>query len=277
MVRPGDGARTAAEVVPAGPAEQRRREAAAVQEDDALLSPVEGPLQQLDRPRGEEDPAVVPGAGRLAAQVDDLDRGPAARRGAGRQDEPDEPAVPGGLLLLHGGCRRAEEKDGRLAVGPDARNRPRVVAGGFGLLVGGVVRFVDDDQAEARKGREDGRTRADDRVHLSTAGPLPGGRPFAVGETAVEERDALSEAGDDAPDEPRSERDLRHEEDPLPPERDRRLERGEVDLRLPASGHAVEKEPGLDAPRERRPDGFDGRLAARRSGRSGAVGRGGRA
>ena len=145
-------------------------------------------------------------------------------------------------------------------MGSHARDRSRVVAGSLGLLVRRVVRLVDDDQAEARKGREDGRSRSHHRVHLSTARPLPGGRPFPVGETAVEERDALSEAGDDAPDEPRRECDLRDEQNSLPAESDRRLERGKVDLRLPASRHAVEEEPGLDAPGKRRPDGFDGVL-----------------
>ena len=89
-----------------------------------------------------------------------------------------------------------------------------VVARGGVLLVAGLVLFIDDDDAQVRHRREDRRARADDHLAWPLRDLLPVAVPLGGGQAAVEDRDAL-EAGGEAADGLRRQRDLRHQHDRL--------------------------------------------------------------
>ena len=65
----------------------------------------------------------------------------------------------------------------------------RVIARRFLLLVGMLVLFIHDDEAERIDGREDGRARADDDARAALADLVPFVVAFAGGEMAVQHGD----------------------------------------------------------------------------------------
>ena len=97
----------------------------------------------------------------------------------------------------------------------------RVVARGAVLLVGGVVLLIEHDQAGIRQRAEDGGACPDHRVDGAGAGALPLVQALALGEAAVQQGHAAGEAGREAVHRLRCERDLRHQHNPLAPQRDR--------------------------------------------------------
>ena len=185
--------------------------------------------------------------------------------------------------MLTGGMRRpstrrgssrrgsSSQVSGRGVAVPATRTAPRsrgpVAGDGAGvvgrvalLLVGGVVLLVDDDQAEVADRGEDRRARADADLRLAAAQPLPLVEALAVGEGAVEDGEAVAEAGAEAGDGLRGEADLGDEDDRAAPAGERRLDRRQVDLGLARAGDAVEEllagRAGLAV--ERRDEGVDG-------------------
>ena len=72
--------------------------------------------------------------------------------------------------------------------------------------------------------------------------PLALVTPLGLGQPRVEDRDAVAEAGADAADRLRRERDLGHEHDRAEPALERRRARLEVDLGLARAGRAVEQD-----------------------------------
>ena len=125
--------------------------------------------------------------------------------------------------------------------GAAAGDRAGVVAGVALLLVGGVVLLVDHDQAEVAQRREDGRARPDADARLAAAQPLPLVVALAVGEGRVQDGEAVAEPGPEARHRLRRQADLGDQHDrPLAP-RQRRLDRGEVDLGLARAGDAVQQ------------------------------------
>ena len=222
----------------------RRRQAAAVEEQDRLAALLRDPAELLEQRRRER----VAG---LATQVDDPD----ARH---RRAEPLaelEPLQP--LPALRPRRRAAVDGDRALERGALGRDRARVVARVGLLLVGRVVLLVDADQAEVRHRREDRGARADDDRRLAGDDPLPLVAALRLGQAGVEHRDPVAEARLEAPERLRRQRDLRDEHDRALPA----LERGraglEIDLRLAAAGRAGEQEvravavERLDDPRDR--------------------------
>ena len=127
---------------------QRRREAAAVEQEDRF-APALGELAELrEQRRGQR----VAG---LAAQVDR-----AHRRTADADSLAQLEALEPFPAL--GARRRASvDRDGAFQRGALRSHRARVVARVGLLLVPGVVLLVDADQAEPRKRGEDGRARTD--------------------------------------------------------------------------------------------------------------------
>ena len=112
--------------------------------------------------------------------------------------------------------RAAEHHDGALQPRQLDRGVARVVARlRVLLLVRPLVLFVDDDQAEVRLRREDGRARADDDVVAPVGDAVPLVEQLAVAEAAVQHGDAL-EALAEAPHRLRRQRDLRHQHDRAP-------------------------------------------------------------
>ena len=214
---------------PARAAVQRRRDTAAVQEEDRLRAALGDAAQLGEQRRGEW-------ITRFAAEVDDphrrqLGADPAAQR----QPFERRPAL---------GPRRrgAEDGGGALERGPLDRDGARVVARVGVLLVGLVVLLVDHDQPEALERREDGRARADDHSRLTAHDPLALVAALGFGQCRVEHRDAVAEARAEAADGLRGERDLRHEHDRTQAPLERRRARLQIDLRLPRPRDPVEQE-----------------------------------
>ena len=101
--------------------------------------------------------------------------------------------------------------------------------------------LVDDDQAEVADRGEDGGARADADAGLAAAQAAPLVEALAGGEGRVEDGEAVAEAGAEAGDGLRREADLGDEDDRAAAARERRLDRGEVDLGLAGAGDAVEE------------------------------------
>jgi hypothetical protein len=213
-----------------------------VEEEDRLLSPFEALREDLRGAGGEQDPPVVSLARRLLPQIDDLDLRPRPRTRSFRQDEARQPSLAGAPLQLHRRRRGPEDERGALFARPHSRHGASVVARRLALLVGGIVRFVEDDEAELGQRRENRGAGAHDRVHVATSRALPFRGALAVGQAAVEERDPIAEARHQPPHERRRERDLGHQEDPAPAPLPGGLQSREVHLGLAAPGDAVEKE-----------------------------------
>ena len=141
--------------------------------------------------------------------------------------------------------------------------------------------LVDDDQAEVADRGEDRRARADADLRLAAAQALPLVEALAVGEGAVEDGEAVAEAGAEAGDGLRGEADLGDQDDRPAAAGERRLDRRQVDLGLARAGDAVEEllagRVGLAV--ERRDEGVDGGLLLgeelRRVDRGGEAGGGG--
>ena len=101
--------------------------------------------------------------------------------------------------------------------------------------------LVDDDQPEVGDRREDGGARADRDPRLAGAQPPPLVVALALPQRGVQQRDGVAEAGLEAPDGLRRQRDLGHEHDHALPALQRRGGGPQVDLRLARAGDAVEE------------------------------------
>src|SRR5207302_1511775 len=143
--------------------------------------------------RGEPLAEDLPGG--LLAQVYQLDGGQWAAHDPLRQLG-DLVLAPGGPVeRLHVRRRAAEDERATRGGGAAAGDGAGMVArGGLALLVGAVVLLVDDDQAGLREGREEGAARADHHVRLPAAEALPLVVAFAIGESAVQDRDPLAQS-----------------------------------------------------------------------------------
>jgi len=225
---------------------QRRCDTAAVEQEDGLAAAFGDRTKLGEQRRRERIP-------RLATKVDDTHR----RQWAG------EPATELDALELPPalGTRRraAEHRHGAFEHCALRRHRSRVVARIRFLFVGRVVFLVDADHAEARNGREHSRPCADDDRRFAARDADTLVATLGLRQGRVQNRDAITEAGAEAPERLRSERDLRHEDDCAPSAFEGGRTGLEVDLRLAAAGDAVQQEgrclPGVeraDDPCERR-------------------------
>ena len=157
---------------------------------------------------------------------------PGRRSGRGHGDD---------ALRPRGGAAQQQQRSAALgALGGDVAG---VVARVALVLVGGVVLLVDDDQPEILDRREHGRARADadPRLALAQAPPLL----VALGraQLRVQHRDGVAEAFDEAPDDLRGQRDLRHEHDRAASLLQRGRGGAQVDLGLAGAGDAVQQPP----------------------------------
>ena len=118
--------------------------------------------------------------------------------------------------------------------------------------------LVHDDQADVRRGREEGRARADDDRALAASHQFPLGVAFGIFEARVEDRDLTGETIGEPGDDLRGQRDLRHQDQRLPPGTHRRPGGAQIDLGLARAGDAVQQEwrelVRGDRRRERLPD-----------------------
>ena len=109
--------------------------------------------------------------------------------------------------------RGGAEDDWRLReLGAHHGDVARVVARILFLLVGRVVLFVDDDEAEVGDGREDGRARADDDARFAAADAMPLLGALVRRERGVEQRDLVAEGGVELRGHGGRQADLRHQQ-----------------------------------------------------------------
>ena len=109
------------------------------------------------------------------------------------------------------------------------------------LLVSLVVLLVDDDEAEIGVGQKQRRARANDDGHLAVGDCLPGARAAARRQLRMPFRRPHAEPRGEAVEELRGQRDLRHQDQALPPGADRVGHRLEIDFGLARAGDAVEQ------------------------------------
>jgi hypothetical protein len=139
--------------------------------------------------------------------------------------------------------RRAAEHD-RHATSPRAPDREvaRVIAHPVLLAERIVVLLVDDDQAEPRQRNEHAEARREHEVGVARGGGVPVRASLTRGKPAVQ-RDAPRGAQGfrDALRELRRQVDLGNEDQHLRAARDASLRGREIDVGLPAAGHAVQQ------------------------------------
>ncbi len=227
--RQRDVAVRAAEGEPAGPAVQRGCDSTTVEEEDGL-APAVGELAERGQERGRQRVA------RLAPEIDDLH---------GRQG-PREPSAQLQALqplpALRARRRAPVDGDGALERGALGGDGARVVARVGLLLVGGVVLLVHADEPERGNRCEHGGAGADDDRGVAGGDPLTLVAALGVRERGVQDGDALPEAGTEAAQRLRRQRDLGNEDDRAAAARERLLAGPQVDLGLAAAGGAVEQE-----------------------------------
>ena len=112
------------------------------------------------------------------------------------------------------------------------------------LLVGGIVLFIDDDEAKVRKRQEQCRARAGDHAHRAFRHRMPGAGALARGELRVPFGRPRPEPCREAVEELARQRDLRHQDQALAPARHRLGHRLEIHLGLAGAGDAVDEGDG---------------------------------
>src|SRR5439155_19151531 len=166
-------------------------EAAAVEQHERLLSPVQPRPNGIAQRAAENHIRAFGGV--LLAHVDN---------GHGSQRSIEDAPLQHHALVLAGHRivvrlprrrRRSEDDERAGALRADNGDVAAVVARDLFLLVRAVVLLVDDDEADALERREDRGSRADDDVHVAAADALPLVVSLAVGEAAVLDGDAVAE------------------------------------------------------------------------------------
>ncbi len=220
----------------AGAADRRTRTAATVDEEQALLAPAQPLVERLNEP-ARENPTIA--ARELRAQIHDVHRGKRLARRALAQFEQRDAAGLRRCVAFERRRRAAEQQQAFLAPHALACHRHGVVARNGLLLVRLVVRLVHDEQRHVPQRREYCAARADDDVDLAARAGLPGVEALAVRQRGVQHCDAPPKGGLEASRDLRRQRYLRNEHDRAPAVRDDAFDRLDVDVRLPAAGHAV--------------------------------------
>ena len=209
--QPGVAVRTG-EPMAAAPAERERRKAAAVEEQQRLLAALDRGLHRLRKPRRDEAPARRA----FALEVDRLDVRQMLAAEALRQGELLVAAAPRVDFGFDRRRRRREHDRNTADAGAHHRHVAGVIAHAVLLLVGGVVLFIDDNEAEIGVGQEQRRARADRDRRLARRHRRPGARAQPLRELRMPFRRPHAEALGEAVEHLRGERDLRHQDQRLP-------------------------------------------------------------
>jgi hypothetical protein len=146
-----------------------------------------------------------------------------------------------GVEGLHRRRRAAEHESRSPGLHETPGNVSGVIAGRGGLLVGGLVLLIDDDQSEVRDGREERGAGSDGDPRLAAGYPVPLVKPLPCRKPAVQDGYARPEPGAETSDGLRGERDLRNKHDCRAPVRKLVVDGAHVDLGLPRSGDPVQK------------------------------------
>ena len=149
-----------------------------------------------------------------------------------------------------------------LELGAHHRDVAGVILDAVLLLEAGLVRLVDDDQAEVRIGQEQGRAGADHDLRLAAGDRPPGAAALRRAEVRMPGDRLAAEARLEALEERLGQRDLGKQHERLPALPERLGDRLEIDLGLARAGDAVEQEGG-EALADRGATGSRPRPAAR--------------
>ena len=234
--QPGVAVRTG-EAVAALPAERERRIAAAVEKQQRLFAALDRGLHGLGEPRRDEASARRT----FGAQVDRLDARQMLAAEPLRQMNARVAAAP--RIHLGFDRRRRRHQHDRDLGGPRPHHRhvARVVAHAVLLLVGGVVLLIDDDQTEVCVRQKQRRARADHDADFVRRHRQPGARAQPRRELRMPLRRPGAEAGGEAIEELRRQRDLGHQHERLLAPADALGHRLEIHLGLARAGDAIEQ------------------------------------
>ncbi len=168
-------------------------------------------MHRFDQHRGEKAAAF----GRVLAQVDGGNGGELGAAVAGGQAQV-AVAAPFHVGEAFQAGRGADQHGGCVGeAGADHGHVARVVDHAVFLLEGGFVFLVDHHQAEFAEGQEQGGAGADDDARLAIGHGAPGGAAHAGGQIGMPERGRGAEAGGEAIEELRRERDFRQQDERL--------------------------------------------------------------
>jgi hypothetical protein len=109
------------------------------------------------------------------------------------------------------------------------------------LLVGGIVLFIDNNQAEIGVRQKQSRARADHDAHFAVGDGTPGARAQPRRQFGVPLRRPRTETRGKAVEKLRGQRNLRHQDQALPTAPDRVRHGLEIDFGLSRTGDAVEQ------------------------------------
>ena len=221
----------------AGAAQRERRVAAAIEEQQRLLFAFERVLHRLGQPRRDEAAARRA----FAPHVDRLDRRQMRAAETLGQMDALVAAAPRVDFRFDRGRRRGQHHRDFRHAAAHHRHVAGVIMRAVLLLVGGVVLFIDDDQTEIGIGQKQRRARADHHRHLVRRHRGPGARARARRHLRMPFRRPRAEAGGEAVERLRGERDLRHQDQRLPFLPDVLRHRLEIDFGLARAGDAVEQ------------------------------------
>src|ERR1700720_4595085 len=159
-----------------------------------------------------------------------------------RQLEP-EISAAFSLRIAFEGRRGAAEDNGHAAqLRPKNGNISRVIADSVLLFERGIVFLVDDDQSEARQGREHGQTGSDEKLYLSPCRGKPASPALESSEPTVQRANTKGgQRGRDTLFELRRQIDLRYQQERLPARVDHPCGSGQVNLGLAAPGNSLQQ------------------------------------
>ena len=235
----GHAAVRAVERTAALPAKNRRRESAAIEQNERLLLPRESIAQRLLQGTPEND--IGPLLRKFSPHVDDRDLRQRTIVDSPLQHDPRVAASHGVVMAFHRRCRRAQDDQRAGSLPSYDGDIPAVIARTLFLLVRGIVLLIDDDEADSIEGREDGRPRANDDVHVTLTNPLPLIMALTRGETAVLNGHVMSERAAECGCGPWRESNLWNQHEHRPPGCAHVLGQSHVHLGLAAARHAVQQ------------------------------------
>ncbi len=215
--------------------------AAAIEEEDDLFFFLEAGVDCVAEFAREDEKTFL--ADDFLAHVDDAHDGHFLVVNADGERRERVAAALGVVKGFERGGGGAEDDGGAFDFAAHDGDVAGVVTRGFFLFVAGLVFLVDDDETEGLHGREDRRARANHDVRLAVADFVPLIVAFTSRKVAVEDGDFLFlEAGAEAFDGLRGQRDFGNEDDGVLALMQGVLDGLEIDFGFAAAGDAVDED-----------------------------------
>ena len=223
------------------PAEHRRRQAAAIQQNQRLLSgfAASSRWRSSTRPLRITSGPCSAYSWRMSTTETDASGRSCTRRSITSRVYR---ALAAFWLLSSDGVAEPSTTSAPSLRAAHDRHVAPVVARRLLLLERRIVLFVDDDQPEFVERRKHGRARADDDRHLAPADAIPLIGALAVGQAAVLHRHAIAERVAKRRRHGGRQRDLRDEHEHRPAAAQDEIGEPKVHLRLARSGDALQQE-----------------------------------